>query len=155
MSAVDIIGAWRFVLSCASGTVFAPADPFGFHCCAPAGLFVNSHSWPNKVSKYPLSHWIGFGVQAPSNPLVIVCTPLPLPKVFFQPKPCSSRVAPSGSGPTYFPGSAAPCVLPKVWPPATRATVSSSFMAIRAKVSRMSRAEPTGSGLPLGPSGFT
>jgi hypothetical protein len=31
--------------------------------------------------------------------------------------------------------------LPKVWPPAISATVSSSFIAMRAKVSRMSRAE--------------
>jgi hypothetical protein len=30
--------------------------------------------------------------------------------------------------------------LPKVWPPAISATVSSSFMAMRAKVSRMSLA---------------
>ena len=45
--------------------------------------------------------------------------------------------------------------LPKVCPPATRATVSSSFMAMRAKVSRTSRPEATGSGLPFGPSGFT
>jgi hypothetical protein len=35
------------------------------------------------------------------------------------------------------------------------ATVSSSFIAMRAKVSRMSRAEASGSGLPFGPSGFT
>jgi hypothetical protein len=35
------------------------------------------------------------------------------------------------------------------------ATVSSSFMAMRAKVSRMSRAAASGSGVPFGPSGFT
>ena len=51
--------------------------------------------------------------------------------------------------------SAAPWVLPKVCPPAMSATVSSSFMAMRANVSRMSRAAATGSGLPFGPSGFT
>ena len=51
--------------------------------------------------------------------------------------------------------SPAPCVLPKVWPPAISATVSSSFIAMRAKVSRMSRAEASGSGLPFGPSGLT
>ena len=49
----------------------------------------------------------------------------------------------------------APCVLPKVWPPAISATVSSSFIAMRAKVSRMSLAAATGSGLPFGPSGLT
>ena len=50
---------------------------------------------------------------------------------------------------------AAPCVLPNVCPPAISATVSSSFIAMRRKVSRMSRAAATGSGLPFGPSGFT
>ena len=85
----------------------------------------------------------------------MVLAPLPVPKVFFQPRPICSMGAPSGSGPTYLLGSAAPCVLPKVWPPAISATVSSSFIAMRANVSRMSRAEAMGSGLPLGPSGFT
>ncbi len=58
------------------------------------------------------------GVQAPSSPLVIVSSPLPVPKVFFQPRPCSSRPAPSGSRPTYWSASAAPWVLPKLCPPA-------------------------------------
>ena len=49
----------------------------------------------------------------------------------------------------------APCIVPKVWPPAVSATVSSSSIAMRAKVSRMSRAEASGSGLPSGPSGLT
>jgi hypothetical protein len=35
------------------------------------------------------------------------------------------------------------------------ATVSSSFIAMRAKVSRMSRPEAIGSGWPFGPCGFT
>ena len=38
---------------------------------------------------------------------------------------------------------AAPCVLPNVCPPAISATVSSSFIAMRRKVSRMSRAAAT------------
>jgi len=101
-----------------------------------------------------MSHLVGFGFQAPSMPLVVVCAPLPVPKAFFQPRPISSIGAPSGSRPTSA-GSPAPCALPKVWPPATRATVSSSFIAMRAKVSRTSRPEATGSGLPFGPSGFT
>ncbi len=101
-----------------------------------------------------MSHWVGFGFHAPSMPLVVACTPLPLPKAFFQPKPISSRGAASGSGPTSF-GSPAPCALPNVWPPATSATVSSSFIAMRRKVSRTSRPEATGSGLPFGPSGLT
>ncbi len=37
-------GAMRFDLSCACGTVPAPAPPFGVHWCAPAGLLVSSHS---------------------------------------------------------------------------------------------------------------
>ena len=81
--------------------------------------------------------------------------PVPVPKVLVQPRPCSSRLAPSGSGPTYWSPSAAPWVLPKVWPPAISATVSVSSMAMRLNVSRMSRAAASGSGVPLGPSGFT
>ena len=60
----------------------------------------------------------------------------------------------SGSLPTCEAG-AAPCVLPKVWPPAISATVSSSSIAMRPKVSRMSCAAAIGSGLPSGPSGLT
>ena len=102
-----------------------------------------------------LLHLVGVVVHAPSNPLVMVLPALPLPRVFFQPRPCSSMLAAAGSFPTYLLGSAAPWVLPKVWPPAISATVSSSFIAMRAKVSRISRAEAIGSGFPLGPSGFT
>ena len=101
-----------------------------------------------------MSHWIGVGVHEPSMPLVMASLPLPLPWVLIQPKPCSAMSAPSGSLPTWA-ASPAPWALPKVWPPAVSATVSSSFMAMRAKVSRMSRAEASGSGLPSGPSGFT
>src|SRR3954451_15488073 len=61
--------------------------------------------------------------------------------------------APSGSAPTSD-GSPAPWVLPKEWPPAISATVSSSFIAIRKNVSRMSLAAAIGSGLPFGPSGM-
>ena len=59
-----------------------------------------------------------------------------------------------GLGPTCDAGPA-PWVLPKVWPPAMSATVSSSFIAMRPKVSRMSLAAAIGSGLPSGPSGLT
>ena len=44
MSAVVIIGAWRLDGSCASGTVSFAAGSLGVHWCAPAGLFVSSHS---------------------------------------------------------------------------------------------------------------
>ncbi len=60
-----------------------------------------------------------------------------------------------GLGPTHLAGSWAPWALPKVCPPAISATVSSSFIAMRPKVSRMSFAAASGSGLPFGPSGFT
>ena len=101
-----------------------------------------------------MSHFVGSFVHAPSRPLVIVSTPLPLPELFTQPMPWCSTGQPSGSGPTNS-GSTAPWHLPNVWPPTMRATVSSSSIAMRAKVSRMSRAEAIGSGLAFGPSGFT
>ncbi len=101
-----------------------------------------------------MSHFVGSLVQAPSSPLVIVSTPMPVPELFFQPMPWCSTGHASGSGPTYS-GLTAPWHLPNVWPPTMSAAVSSSFMAMRRKVSRMSRAEASGSGLPLGPSGFT
>ena len=125
------------------------------HWFAPAGLCESSHSWPKRTSKKVLSHCVGVGVHVTSRPEVMASWSLPVPKDCFQPRPCSSSGAPSGSVPTYFSGSAAPWVLPKVWPPAMRATVSSSFIAIRPNVSRMSRAEESGSGVPLGPSGLT
>ncbi|MOA01367.1 hypothetical protein D3C78_1207730 [compost metagenome] len=48
-----------------------------------------------------------------------------------------------------------PCDLPMVWPPAVRATVSSSSMPMRAKVSRICAAVASGSDLPFTPSGLT
>ncbi len=87
-------------------------------------------------------------------PLVVVCSPFPLSNLFVHPRPNSSIEAPSGSAPIKA-GSPAPCALPNVCPPATRATVSSSFIAIRAKVSRTSLPDATGSGFPFGPSGLT
>src|SRR6266516_6700331 len=109
------MGACRFDGSWASGTVPWAEGFLGVHCFAPAGLVVSSQSYANRLSRYPLSHLVGSLVQAPSSPLVIVSAPLPVPKVFRQPRPCSSRGAASGSGPTYR-GSTAPWVLPTVWP---------------------------------------
>ena len=63
-------------------------------------------------------------------------------------------LAPSGSGPTLSSGPA-PWPFPNVWPPATSATVSSSFIAIRPNVSRISLPLAIGSGLPSGPCGLT
>ncbi|SHT60093.1 Uncharacterised protein [Mycobacteroides abscessus subsp. abscessus] len=89
-----------------------------------------------------------------SSPLPIASLPFPEPNALFQPMPICSSGAASGSGPTR-PASPAPCVLPKVWPPTMSAAVSSSFIAIRPKVSRISIAAASGSGLPFGPSGLT
>ena len=74
--------------------------------------------------------------------------------LFTADNPWASSLAPSGSGPTCDAGPA-PWVLPKLWPPAISATVSSSFIAMRLNVSRMSKAALSGSGLPSGPSGLT
>src|SRR5215468_4636304 len=106
-------GAMRFDLSWACGTVPAPAPPLGFHWCAPAGLFVSSHSYPNRCLKKSLLHLVGVVVQVTSRPLVIASAPLPLPNLFFQPMPWASISDASGSAPT-FDSSDAPCVLPKV-----------------------------------------
>src|SRR5688572_16646060 len=103
MSVVNIIGACRFFGSCASGTVPCASGFFGFHCFAPAGLVVSSHSYLKRFSRNPLSHLVGLLVQAPSRPLVIVSPPLPVPYLFFQPRPWSSTGVPSGSGPTFVP----------------------------------------------------
>src|SRR5687768_18592261 len=102
------MGACRFFGSWASGTVPWASGFLGFHCFAPAGLVVSSHSNLKRFSRNPLSHFVGLLVQAPSRPLVIVWAPLPLPCLFFQPIPWSSIGLASGSGPTFVPG-AAPC----------------------------------------------
>ena len=86
-SVVSIAGARVFDASCASGTVPAPAPPFGRHCCAPAGLFVSSHSYANRFSKKSLLHLVGVAVHVTSRPLVIAWPLWPAPSVFFQPKP--------------------------------------------------------------------
>ena len=147
-----MVGTRFFDGSCASGIV--AAAPLATHWCAPAGLLLSSHSYLNRFSKKWLLHRVGVWLQVTSRPLVIVSPPLPVPKLLFQPRPCCSMPAASGSGPTSV-ASPAPWVFPKVWPPAMSATVSSSFIAMRANVSLISRAAATGSGLPFGPCGLT
>src|SRR5258705_13835875 len=88
----------------ASGIV--ASAPFATHWCAPAGLFVSSHSKPNRFSKKLLLHLVGVVVQVTSRPLVIVSAPLPVPKLFLHPRPCASSPVPSGSGPTWAAGPA-------------------------------------------------
>src|SRR5476651_879482 len=100
-----MVGAWRFDASCASGTVLAAAPSLGFHCCAPAGLLVSSHSKPKRIVKKSLSHLTGLVVHAPSSPLEIVSPARPDPKLLVQPKPCASIPEASGSRPPYTLGS--------------------------------------------------
>src|SRR4029077_16112468 len=107
-----------------------------------------------QVFKKVVPHFVGVVLQVTSGPPVIASLPLPVPNLLFQPRPCSSISAASGSGPTSA-ASPAPWVLPKLCPPAMSATVGSSFIAMRLKVSRMSTAAATGSGLKFGPFGFT
>src|SRR5258705_13529820 len=106
-----MVGTCFFDSSQASGIV--ASAPLAFHCFAPAGLFVTSHSCLNRFSKKWLLHLVGVCDQMTSGPPVIASAPLPVPNPLFQPRPCSSMGAASGSGPTSD-GSPAPWVLPKV-----------------------------------------
>src|SRR6516165_413002 len=106
-----MVGTCFFDLSWASGTV--AAAPLAFHWYAPAGLLVSSHSLLNRLSKKWLLHLVGVWVQVTSGPPVIASFPLPAPNLLFQPRPCSSMLAASGSAPTSD-ASPAPWVLPKV-----------------------------------------
>src|SRR5450432_440519 len=110
-----MVGTCFFDRSCASGIV--AWAPLATHWCAPAGLLLSSHSYWNRLSKKWLLHCVGVSDQVTSRPLVIASAPLPVPKLLFQPRPCSSMPAVSGSGPTSF-ASPAPWVLPNEWPPA-------------------------------------
>src|ERR1700722_2317275 len=126
-----LLGSW------ASGTVLAPASPLGFHWFAPPGLLVSSHSNLNRWSKYSFDHCVGLVVQVTSRPLVMASPAMPVLYALVQPRPRFSIGAPSGSCARWVPGPA-PWVLPKGWPPAISATVSSSFFALRPKVIRVS-----------------
>src|SRR5689334_1031893 len=96
-----MMGAWRTFVRCASGTRFAAWPLAGIHWVAPAGLWVFTHSKPNRLSRYWVVQAVGLAVQAPSRPLVTVSSALPLPAEFFQPRPCASRPAAVGSAPTW------------------------------------------------------
>ena len=54
---------------------------FATHWFAPPGLLLSSHSYPNRLRKKLLSHWIGVWVQIPSRPLVQASPPTPEPDV--------------------------------------------------------------------------
>src|SRR5262252_11230830 len=105
-----MVGTRFFDLSKGSG--MTGSTPFACHCQAPAGLFDSSHSYLNRFSKKWLLHFVGVCDQMTSGPPVIASAPLPVPYLLFQPRPCSSIGAASGSGPTSV-GSPAPWVLPK------------------------------------------
>src|SRR2546429_9501443 len=103
-----MVGACFFEESKASGMVASAF--FAFHCLAPAGLFVSSHSFSNRFLKKRLLHLVGVWVQVTSGPPVMVSAPTPVPWVLFQPRPWSSSAPASGSAPTSD-GSPAPRVL--------------------------------------------
>src|SRR6266702_8036623 len=110
-SVVSMVGTCFFDLSKASGM---SADAFfAFHCCAPAGLLVSSHSYLKRLSKKWLLHLVGVCDQVTSGPPVMASAPTPVRYLLFQPRPWSSIAPPSGSGPISE-GSPAPCVLPNV-----------------------------------------
>src|SRR6266704_4563939 len=103
-----MVGTCFLDLSYASG--IAASAPLAFHCFAPAGLFVSSHSYLNRFSKKWLLHCVGVCDQITSGPPVMASAPKPVPCLLFQPRPCSSIKAPSVSGPISD-GSPAPWVL--------------------------------------------
>src|SRR5260370_2407154 len=107
-----MVGTCFFDVSKASG--IEASAPFAFHCFAPAGLFVSSHSFSNRFLKNRLLHFVGVCVQVTSGPPVMASAPTPVPCLLFHPRPCSSRAPLSASAPTTDP-SPAPCVLPRQW----------------------------------------
>jgi hypothetical protein len=73
-----MLGAIFFDLSCAAGTVPSPAPFFGFHCFAPPGLVVGSHSYSKRCLKKSLLHFVGVVVHVTSRPLVVAWAPTPV-----------------------------------------------------------------------------
>src|SRR6185437_396937 len=93
-----MVGTCFFDASNASGiSAFAL---LAFHCLAPAGLLVSSHSFSNRFLKKWLLHLVGVWVHVTSGPPVMASAPWPVPCVLFQPRPWSSSAPASGSGPT-------------------------------------------------------
>src|SRR5262249_58646551 len=80
-----MVGTCFFDLSKASGTV--AGAPLAFHCQAPAGLLVSSHSLLNRLSKKWLLHLVGVCDQVTSGPPVMASAPNPVPYLLFQPRP--------------------------------------------------------------------
>jgi len=79
-------------------------------------------------------------------------TALPVPKLLSSPGPALDAGRFRSSPHVLFAGAVG---FAEGVAPANERTVSSSFIAMRAKVSRISLAAATGSGLPFGPCGLT
>ncbi|MGY3471651.1 hypothetical protein ACVW0I_008522 [Bradyrhizobium sp. LM6.11] len=80
-----MVGRCFLDLSKASGMI--ASAPLAVHCCAPAGLFVSSHSYLNRFSKKLLLHFVGVVVHVTSRPLVMESPPMPEACLLFQPRP--------------------------------------------------------------------
>ena len=80
-----MVGTCFFDVSKASGIV--SEAPFAFHCFAPAGLLVSSHSFSNRFLKKRLLHFVGVCVQVTSGPPVMASQPMPVLNLLFQPRP--------------------------------------------------------------------
>ena len=87
---------------------------------------VSSHSYLNRFSKKLLLRVPGLG-HVTSMPLNRVAA-VPLAVVAHQPRPCASAARLPVRALMRF--GAAPCAAAEDWPPAMRATVSSSFIAM-------------------------
>src|SRR5215469_11646258 len=92
-----MVGTRFFDASNGSGIV--ASAPLAFHCWAPAGLLVSSHSYLKRFSKNELPHFVGVLLQTTSGPPVMASAPTPVPFFERQPRPWSSMAEPSGSGP--------------------------------------------------------
>jgi hypothetical protein len=69
------------------GSGIAGAASVAVHWYAPAGLFVSSHSYLNRLSKKWLLHLVGVCDQMTSGPPVMASAPMPVPYVLLQPRP--------------------------------------------------------------------
>ena len=67
------------LLGVPSGSGMVASASLATHWWAPAGLCSSSHSWPKRLSKKPLPHWVGVLVQVTSIPEVMASAPLPVP----------------------------------------------------------------------------
>ena len=87
---MNMIGAWRLLrivrIRHQVRAVVIGGNPLGRTGGALGFLPIEAE----QVIQVIVRPGVGLAVQAPSRPLVIVSSALPLPHLFFQPKPCSS-----------------------------------------------------------------